>query len=492
MSKNYLFILAFMLNMSGLYAQDLTNYYKSADDLKKAELKTALYKIISKHQTLSYSSLWDHYETSDACLDDPKQVFDMFSTKKFYFSTVGNSMNKEHVVPQSWWGKGAKYGIYSDLFNVYPSEAKANSAKSNYPLGKVSGKIILDNGRIKVGSSSNSGGASNVVEPYDEFKGDFARVYLYDATCYQNIPWESTASAFPKGGNTYPTLDKWIIPILLEWNRLDPPSEWEITRNNRVYSIQGNRNPFIDYPQLAEYIWGDSIDYAWDLDTAVPNSIGGGNINPVDPIDPIIPDTPQDTIVPPSYAGLVYNYEFSDIQKGNSTTSSGSSDPWDEVCDSLTKRESCYQAGGAVRLGTSKKSGSITTLPINIKAGKTMAVTILVKGWSTVEGTLKVNVDGEKEKDITYSAKMKDDFEVCNITYNKISKTNPTITISTSDKRCFISSISVYEIEIEGANEITDIEKEDIPSISYNLSGQRINNGYKGIVIRNGKKYLMR
>ena len=51
----------------------------------------------------------------------------------------------------------------------------------------------------------------------------------------------------------------WAIKLLLQWSRQDPVSEKERTRNEKVYAIQGNRNPFIDYPELVEYIWGDSV-----------------------------------------------------------------------------------------------------------------------------------------------------------------------------------------------------------------------------------------
>ena len=262
MNKFFSLIIAGVLCTSNVLAQSFKDYYTPVDGLKKETLKSELSKLLNKHQVFSYASLWDHYPYTDGCLDNEDQVFDMYSTEEFYFSKHPTSaMNKEHVVPQSWWGKGAKYGIYTDLFNVYPSEQRANSAKSNYPVGIVDGDASFKNERCKVGTSKNSGGAGKVFEPCDEFKGDFARIYFYDATCYQNVNWASNAAAFHKGVNTYPTLESWILPILLEWNRKDPPSEWEKVRNERVFAEQGNRNAFIDFPQLAEYIWGDSIDY---------------------------------------------------------------------------------------------------------------------------------------------------------------------------------------------------------------------------------------
>lgn len=466
-----------LLHTSSALSQSLADYYRSADGLQKEQLKTALYKIISNHKQVAYKSLFDYYEQTDACINNPAQIYDMFSTNTYYFVSVGSSMNKEHVCPQSWWGGGSKYPIYSDLFNVYPSDAKANSHKSNYPLGKITGELKYDSGRIKVGKSSNSGGCGYVVEPYDEFKGDFARIYLYDATCYQNINWVSTAYAFPTGVNTYPTLESWIIPILLEWNRLDPPSEWEITRNNRVYTIQNNRNPFIDYPQLAEYIWGDSITYAWDLSKAIPNVIDGNtNIPSIDTDDPTDkpdnpsdnptdnptddpdkptdnPSTDDDPTVAPISGNLLFAESFDEIKAGNSTSNSGSSSPFNESdCDSISSATWCYSAGGAVRVGKSSAAGSISTTAIPATKGNTLSVAIEVKGWTEVEGDLEVSITGAEKKILTYSAKMSDKFERVEVTFENIPSDNPILTIATTSKRCFINSIRVY---IE-ANETED------------------------------------
>ena len=55
--------------------------------------------------------------------------------------------------------------------------------------------------------------------------------------------------------NTYPVWKEWALDMLLEWHSQDPPCERELARNDSVYTIQGNRNPYIDYPDLVEYIW---------------------------------------------------------------------------------------------------------------------------------------------------------------------------------------------------------------------------------------------
>ena len=131
---------------------------------------------------------------------------------------------------------------------------------------------------MKTGKDDNN---KMVFEPCDEYKGDFARIYFYVATCYPDVDWRNRSDvnvSFRQ--EDYPTLKSDILPLLLQWAKNDPVSEWEITRNDRVYSEQLNRNPFVDFPNLAEYIWGDSIDFAFNVDGT---SIGGGG----DDITPI-------------------------------------------------------------------------------------------------------------------------------------------------------------------------------------------------------------
>ena len=137
---------------------------------------------------------------------------------------------------------------------------KANTAKSNYPLGEVDRDKALkfDNGVCYVGNPvrGQGGGAGYVFEPNEEYKGDFARTYFYMATCYQDLTWKYT---YMVDQNLYPTLTPWAVTMLLKWHREDPVSQKETDRNEEVYKIQGNRNPFIDMPELAEYIWGTKV-----------------------------------------------------------------------------------------------------------------------------------------------------------------------------------------------------------------------------------------
>ena len=257
-------------------------YPNSLEGKNGAELKTELHNLLKNHTRLAYGSrdynqiacTWTVFKKSDVRPNG--KVWDMYSNNSYNFSNGAGAtkgMNIEHSVPKSWWGDAYdetatpltrfKYDGSYDLHHLTPSDAAANTAKSNYPLGEVDSPLF-DNGVTKVGTGQANGRATNLFEPADEYKGDFARMYLYFVTCYQDYSWKSSAlSMFAQ--NSYPTLNAYGQSLLLKWHRQDPVSQKEIDRNNAVYSFQGNRNPFIDYPNMVEYIWGDSTNYEFSF-----------------------------------------------------------------------------------------------------------------------------------------------------------------------------------------------------------------------------------
>lgn len=235
-------------------------YYTSLNGkMGGSALKTAVYNIISNHTSVSsYSDLPKYFAKTDA-YPDGERWWEMYSNQTFYIPSF-TGLNREHSVPKSWWGGDSDIQAYTDLNHLYPSEMKANSAKSNYPLGEVdmSQSLKFNNSVSKVGYAvtGQGGGANYVFEPADEYKGDFARTYFYMVTRYQNLTWKYT---YMFQNNTYPSLNSWSQQLLLKWHREDPVSQKEIDRNEQVYLVQNNRNPYIDYPSLAEYIWGDNV-----------------------------------------------------------------------------------------------------------------------------------------------------------------------------------------------------------------------------------------
>lgn len=242
------------------------NYYRAASGKQGAALKTALHNITYNHtEVSSYSALPQYFRITDVYPPGNErygQWWDMYGNIPLYLPYF-SGMNREHSFPKSWWGGSQDTPAYVDLFHLYPSEQDANMAKSNYPLGEAqSSNRKFDNGVSAVGypMTGQGGGAPYVFEPDDEYKGDFARTYFYVVTCYENLHWSRT---YMVNNNTYPTLNDWSVRLLLKWHRDDPVSQKELDRNEQVYRIQANRNPFIDYPELAEYLWGDMKGHVW-------------------------------------------------------------------------------------------------------------------------------------------------------------------------------------------------------------------------------------
>lgn len=274
MRNKYLVALATLAIMAFPYdsfAEIPANYYKTINGLADKDLKNALHTLLYNHtEVKSYSALPEYFRTTDR-FPGTDYWWDMYSDMQVsMYMTFGTYMNREHCFPKSWWGGLTNVPAYVDLFHLYPSEAKANQAKSNYPLGEVV-TSTFDNGVVKVGyaTTGQGGGSSKVFEPNEEYIGDFARTYFYVVTCYQNLKWDSKYM-YMLEQNNYPTLKPWAIDLLLKWHRADPVSEKEVNRNEAVYGFQGNRNPFIDHPELVEYIWGNKMGQKYQGGGAEP------------------------------------------------------------------------------------------------------------------------------------------------------------------------------------------------------------------------------
>jgi endonuclease I len=167
----------------------------------------------------------------------------------------GSCYNREHSFPQAWWG-GSTDTMTSDLFHIFPTDGYVNGQRDSYPFGEVGSASWTSQNGSKRGTSSVAGYSGTVFEPIDDYKGDFARAQLYMAVRYKNkiSIWNSYAS-YVLDGTSYPAFDSWYITMLLQWHADDPVSQKEIDRNDDVYNIQGNRNPFVDHPEYANQIW---------------------------------------------------------------------------------------------------------------------------------------------------------------------------------------------------------------------------------------------
>lgn len=272
-----------------MLAQIPEGYYSSLKGKKGAELKTAIHNIIKNAKVLEYGSkkghTWWGFWSTDR--DERGYFIDRYSAEKEWVMSTsqgaaGAGMNIEHSFPKSWWG-GATVQAYKDLYNLMPCKKEINTTKNNFPMGKVvSGD--KGNGWTKVGKGDDN---NMYWEPADPWKGDFARGYMYMATAYQDYNWEGKQALQILQQGAYPTLQKWAYTLYIQWAKADKPDPVEIKRNNDVAKIQGNRNPYVDFPNLMEYVWGDSTNIAFNPETTVKSSSyvngeggGGGSIDP--------------------------------------------------------------------------------------------------------------------------------------------------------------------------------------------------------------------
>lgn len=266
------------------FAEDLQEgFYDKINGLQDGELKDSLKSLIRDHTVISYgsgaNSSWGVFYYSDQ--DEEGYCMDMYCDEWYKFTTPGNPVtgcNIEHSFAKSWWGGGSN-DAYKDCYHLNPSNSEANSARSNYPLG-IPEKDIKQAGSLRVGKKHHPTMDVDhyVFEPKDEYKGDFARMYMGTL-----LRWNKDYEPFTTGdgkkifSGKYTAAGLWGlteygIALLLKWHREDPVSRKEIDRNNAVQAAQGNRNPFIDYPYLAEYMWGERAGEQVKLDHMLPST----------------------------------------------------------------------------------------------------------------------------------------------------------------------------------------------------------------------------
>ena len=200
-------------------------YYLSANGLAGEELKLALREIISvTKKTETYDQLRTDLVLTDASKNEGKMICYYCHEEMNGKWDGGVTWNREHVWPQSLgWFETKAAG--ADIHHLRPAHQSENSSRGNTRYGESQG----------------------FYEPKDDVKGDAARILFYMYTRYS----EADEYALTR------VVENW--DMLLRWNQLDPVDDLERQRNDVGYAIQGNRNPFIDHPEYAYYIW--NTDY---------------------------------------------------------------------------------------------------------------------------------------------------------------------------------------------------------------------------------------
>ena len=292
----------------------LPAYYESIDGTSGKELMDAIQlvaKIGYRTDDFRYDSIWLAFQHTDMRPDG--YIWEIYSDCDFVYEKDRTSnttqtgeckgYNREHAMCQSWFGTASLAGKEmssskknspgSDIFHIYPTAYGMNSRRGNRPYGEVAVAAYTSFNGTKYGTpksisvSNTVAGAfveastsmsTNVLEPVDEYKGDIARSYFgtmvkwagewaFNKAEEGRVIFDATIDADTHYGpeNNY-GLTPYGVAMLLKWHRQDPVSQKEIDRNNAIQLTQGNRNPFIDYPYLAEYIWGERSGQELDFD----------------------------------------------------------------------------------------------------------------------------------------------------------------------------------------------------------------------------------
>ena len=231
--------------------------YDRLDDLSASDLQSSLHTLMTETHTkiTTYANCRDmaiytdcELEANDGVTDTTKQTVVLLYTSYTATRSQWDGWNREHVWPQSLGIKqDTPTGGGADLHHVRPADAGVNSSRGNKPYNNT------NRSGVKYGTNPAVGVLggyydSTYFEPLDNVKGDVARICLY--------VWIRWGSAWGADSITelFPSTD-----VLLEWMELDPVDTWEMGRNEVVGAIQGNRNVFIDYPELAWLILGEEI-----------------------------------------------------------------------------------------------------------------------------------------------------------------------------------------------------------------------------------------
>ena len=307
MQKHTIFVLALAIVAQFGWAanvtapSDIPAYWSSVDGKSGGELWSAVSAATNKgFKSIGYNGLYSAYLKTDVYPSDSVgkagKIWDMYGECVFSsgntcgnYSGVCDCYNREHSIPQSWWGGGTG-GIGNDIFHVLPTDGKINGVRSNYEYGEVNGGTnwrgnyygaagswATDKKTIASSAGESVKGSGNVFEPKDQYKGDWARGIMGTIVKWQQSNL-TTGNNFFSGSYTassYYGLTKKAVVLLMKWHREDPVSQKEIDRNNGIQATQGNRNPFIDYPYLAEYIWGEHYGETIDMSKLIASCEAG-------------------------------------------------------------------------------------------------------------------------------------------------------------------------------------------------------------------------
>ena len=267
------------------------DYYQEANGQSGEDLKQTIHQIIANHVAFPYTSsstdTWDILQQSDQDPDNNDNILLVYTNRSqdkgyrdgcncysnYENGTHSNSWNREHVWPKSHGFPNVDDIAYRDVHNLKPCDRSVNESR---------GTKDYDYGGNQHNEATLCLYDSDSWEPGDFVKGDIARIIFYMVVRYDpgydhnNNSFDLELVDYTTPGNYDPILGK--LSSLLQWHIDDPVDDFEVNRNNIIYSYQENRNPFIDHPSLVSYIWGDNTGEVWNESLSISNSYLDKNI----------------------------------------------------------------------------------------------------------------------------------------------------------------------------------------------------------------------
>ncbi len=244
-------------------------YYDSLDGLSGAALEQALQDIIADPTIVraqTYSDIIDILGEADQNPANSNQVWLVYTEQgraKLDYQTTSNNFgtwNREHTFPRSLAGYSSidlddeRDG--KDIYWTTEADSLRHGNSDAHALRAADGPENSSRGNQHYGQYNGPTGTLG------SFKGDVARGVLYMQIRYNGL---SIQPGYPSVSGQMGDLN-----VLLDWHRNDPPDDFEMNRNNVVYEWQFNRNPFIDQPDLVEYIWGNQMGNDWSQPLSIP------------------------------------------------------------------------------------------------------------------------------------------------------------------------------------------------------------------------------
>ena len=226
-------------------------YYNSAIGLSSENLKSELESIITKkYKEYSYTHVWDFCKEADLNPHNSSEVWEIYMERgwdkeqTYGKDHIYKGWNREHMWAKSHGDFGTTMGAGTDFNHLRPADSRQNSFRNNMNY------CYVDGPRTR---------ADGCYEPPLSAKGDAARAIFYMATRWftEYGLYIDNDRQVSKAGRIA------MLDDLLQWHDLDPVDAYEINRQNKVYQWQNNRNPYIDHPELVDYIWGSKKGQPW-------------------------------------------------------------------------------------------------------------------------------------------------------------------------------------------------------------------------------------